>query len=107
MLPHPISLRYILILSSHIYAVLPSGFPTRILCIPLLPHTSYMLCSSYPPRLDLLIISGEEYKLCSSLLCSFLQPPVTSSLFGPNILLSTLFSNTFSVCSSLREVSHP
>jgi hypothetical protein len=27
-------------------------------------------------------------------LCSFLLPPVTSSLFGPNILLSTLFSNT-------------
>jgi hypothetical protein len=33
------------------------------------------------------------YKLCSSSLCSFLQPPVTSSLLGPNILLSTLFSN--------------
>jgi hypothetical protein len=25
------------------------------------------------------------------LLCSFLHPPVTSSLFGPNIFLSTLF----------------
>jgi hypothetical protein len=24
-------------------------------------------------------------------LCIFLQPPVTSSLFGPNILLSALF----------------
>jgi hypothetical protein len=32
----------------------------------------------------ILIILGEEYKLCSSSLCSFLQPPVTSSLFGPN-----------------------
>jgi hypothetical protein len=29
-----------------------------------------------------LIILGEEYKLWSSWLCSFLQPPVTSSLFG-------------------------
>jgi hypothetical protein len=37
---------------------------------------------------------GEEYKLWSSSLCSFLHPPVTLSLFGPNILLNTLFSNT-------------
>jgi hypothetical protein len=40
----------------------------------------------------------------------FLQPPVTSSLFGSNILLSTLFSNTLSLCSSLNardHISHP
>jgi hypothetical protein len=30
------------------------------------------------------------------------QFPPTSSLFGPNILLSTLFSDTFKVCSSLN-----
>jgi hypothetical protein len=30
----------------------------------------------------------------------FPTPPVTSSLFGPNILHSTLFSNTLSLCSS-------
>jgi hypothetical protein len=41
--------------------------------------------------LTILIILGEEYKLRSSSLCSFLQPPVASSLFGPNILLNTLF----------------
>jgi hypothetical protein len=35
-------------------------------------------------------------------LCSFLQPPVTSSFFGSNILLNTLFSNTHSLCSSLN-----
>jgi hypothetical protein len=38
-----------------------------------------------------------------------LQPPVTSSLLGPNILLSTLFSNTLNPCSSLNvrdKVSH-
>jgi hypothetical protein len=43
-------------------------------------------------------------------LCSFLQPPVTSSLFGPNILLNTLFSNALSLHSSLNirhQVSHP
>jgi hypothetical protein len=57
-----------------------------------------------------LTILGEEYKPCSSSICSFLQPPVTSFLFGQNILLSTLFLNTLNLCSSLEvrdQVSHP
>jgi hypothetical protein len=37
---------------------------------------------------------GKEYRPFSSSLCHFLYSPVTSSLLGPNILLSTLFSNT-------------
>jgi hypothetical protein len=44
------------------------------------------------------------------LLWSFLHSPVPSFLFGPNILLSTLFSNTLSKCSSLNvryQVSRP
>jgi hypothetical protein len=49
-----------------------------------------------------LIILGEEYRLRNSSLCSFLYPPVTSTLFGPNILLSTLFPTTFSICSFLN-----
>jgi hypothetical protein len=43
-------------------------------------------------------------------LCSFLHSPITSSLLGPNIPLSTLFSNTISLRSSLNvrdQVSHP
>jgi hypothetical protein len=43
--------------------------------------------SSAHIRLDLIIfIPGEEYKLWRSSLRSFLQPPVTSSVFCPNIL---------------------
>jgi hypothetical protein len=39
-----------------------------------------------------LIIFWEEDKICSSSLCNFLHSPVTSSLFGPNILLRTPLS---------------
>jgi hypothetical protein len=42
--------------------------------------------------LTILIKLGEEYKSRNSSLCSFLQPPVTLSLFGQNNPLSTLFS---------------
>jgi hypothetical protein len=35
-------------------------------------------------------------------LCNFLHSPVTSPLFGPNILLRTLFSNTLILWSSLK-----
>jgi hypothetical protein len=59
--------------------------------------------------LIILIILSKEYKLWSILVCSFLQPLVTSSPLGPNILISSLFSNTLSTCSSLKlrdEVSH-
>ena len=42
-----------------------------------------------------------ENRTLSSSLCSFLHSPVTSSHLGPNFLLSTLFSNTLSLRSSL------
>jgi hypothetical protein len=84
------------------------------------PSITYMRSSSpfratYPAHhipLDLiiLIILGEKYKLRRSSSCRFLYPPVTSSLFGPNILHSTQLSNTVSLCSSLNvkdQVSHP
>jgi hypothetical protein len=43
----------------------------------------------------------EEYKLWSSSLCSFHQPPVSSSL-SPHTLFSLLFSNTLILCSYLN-----
>jgi len=53
---------------------------------------------------------GEEYRPWIFSLFSFLHSPVTSSLLGHNILLSTLFSNTLDVRCSLNisdQVSHP
>jgi hypothetical protein len=38
------------------------------------------------------------HKLGISSLCILLQPPTTSSLLGPNISLSTLFSNISNLC---------
>jgi hypothetical protein len=46
------------------------------------------------------------YKLWSISLCSFLQPPVTSFLLGPNIFPSILFSNTLNLCSSRNVRDH-
>ena len=62
--------------------------------------------------LDLItrMIFGEEFRAKSSFWCSLLYSSVTSSLSVPNTPLSTLFSKTLCVHSSLFElyqVSHP
>jgi hypothetical protein len=53
-----------------------------------------------------LILLGDVHKLCRFSLCSFLHPPVSWSLFGPNILFNTLFSNTLGLYSSLNFRDH-
>jgi len=71
--------------------------------------------ATFPTLLILLdyinpVIFGEKYRSLSSSLGSFLHSPVTSSLLDPNILLTTKYSNTLSLHSSLNvrdQVSNP
>jgi hypothetical protein len=117
--PHSISSRTILILSTHPrFGLIPSGFPTKNLHISLQHPSQYFhhLYLDFPIGLfpcdfptnrqpsvshSLYIPAHKphwfdhpkQYKLWSSSLCSFLQPPVISSLFGP-IFSSVLCSKT-------------
>jgi len=114
--PHPTSWRSILILSSHLRLGLlsdlfHSDFHTKT------PYTSLLspiraTCFTHITLFDFItrIILGEEYRSLISSLCTFLHSPVTSSLLGQNVLLSTLFPHTLSLPSSLNfsdQVSHP
>jgi hypothetical protein len=103
-------------LSTHLHLGLPSGlfssgFPNNILHAFLIsPNHDTFPVQLVLLNLIILITLGKEHNLQSSSLCSFLQHPVISSLSSQNILLSTLFSNTLSICSSLKvrdQVSHP
>ena len=115
--PHPTSWSSILILYSNLRLGLPSGLfpsgfhpPKPVYTFPL-HHRRYMPRPSHSSDFITRTILGEQYRSFSSSLCSSLRSPVTSSLLGPNILLSALFSNTLSrralcncldVCVKLR-----
>jgi hypothetical protein len=78
-------------------------FPQQSLFTTLLSpvHTT---CPAHHSIVDLKI-----RKSLSSSMCSLLQFPVNSSPLCPHIFLSTLFSNTLSLCSSFsmwQQVSH-
>jgi hypothetical protein len=108
--PHSTSWGPILMLSFHLHVGLPnglfiSGFPTETLYTPTPPpHSLNLPHPSNSSRFDHL------YNVWWGALIITLHSPVTSSLFGPNILLSTWFSDTLSFHSFLNvsnQVSHP
>jgi hypothetical protein len=75
-------------------------FPIRAACPAHLILLCFITCT----------ILGKEYRPFSSSLCYFHHSPVTSSLLGSNVLLSTLLSNTLNLRSSFNvsdQVSHP
>ena len=77
------------------------GFPhKKSVCISVAPLRA--TCPAHNIIIDLITrtIFGEQYTSQSSPLCSLLQSPVTSSLFGSNIPFTTLFSHTLSISCS-------
>ena len=103
------------ILSYHLLLSLPSGpFPQILHQNPYAPFLSptHATCPLYLILLDLitLIIFREQCRAQSSSLCSLFKSLVSSSLFGPNIFLSTLTSNNLSHSFSINvtdQVPHP
>jgi hypothetical protein len=102
-MPHPTSVRFILMLHFHPRLFLQSnlllsGFSTKTLFAPVL-SLILTTCFAHHSLLNLItrIIFGKQYGAWSSFLCSLLHYSLTSFFLGPNILLSTLFSKTFSL----------
>jgi hypothetical protein len=103
-----------LILSAHLYLVLPSVSFSLVSPPKSFMHTSFLpwvlhtlsISSSWLDRSNHIWKRVRVMKILS--MPFFLRPPTISSLFGPNILRSTLFSNNLSLCSSqnVRDQFH-
>jgi hypothetical protein len=83
-------LTYVLVFLATHFSV---GFPPILWMHSSSPPSFYMSANLILFDIIILIIFGEECKLCSWF-CSFLQPPVTSCLFCPNIPFSTILKRT-------------
>jgi hypothetical protein len=89
---------------------LSSGFPTKTLHFSLLSYACHM---PRPPHYPSFHLPNNILGWVQNMKLPIVQlPPFScySILFVPNILLRTLFSNTFRLCSSLNvsdQVSHP
>lgn len=71
------------------------GLSNKNVSVCLSPHKCYMPHPTHLLDLIVLILCGEKYNIWSSSPCTFLQQSaVISSLLSPNILISTLFSDT-------------
>jgi hypothetical protein len=99
---HHISIRPTLILFYHLRlglqgALSLSDLTTKILQALLLsPHLII-------PDLITRMLFDEEYISWISCLYDFLQSPILSSLWGPNIFISTPFSNSSFLCHSTEQ----
>jgi len=108
---------YFHFLKTHINIILPStlgysklslssGFPIKTLYTPLLSHIRAARSANLIRDSIAIIAFGEEYKSLSSTLWILFHSPVTSSILDPNILLSTLFSNSPSLRSPSMWVTN-
>ena len=104
--PYSTSWRSILILSSHLRidlqtGLFPSGFHTKTIYESLLSPVHAPPISFFSIRFNRIMFGEEKWSLSSSLyIYIYIHSSVTSSLLSPNTFLSTLLSDTLSLCSS-------